>query len=425
MMKRDKEVKPFAWPTTEPEIRARPAASAPGESVLQDESQVTSPSVAPPTPPEDALPEGINADSTHAFLWDHAAAAASVLRSVMQENDPGTRDPALEGMTAPQLASAFMAGVGIEVGARIMRHLPAEAEARWVGRALVEEPEVSHRIAMAALQSVRQRIEAGDYLEEGGADYAARLLERAFHHGRVSRLLRTSDEESVGFQALEGADPEQIAPFISHEHPQTIALCLAQLDPRISAGILARFPERLQADVAYRMTTLESVHPEAVQELEEALEASFAEVLRGLRRVGGPKVVADMMNYTGSSVEKNVLDQMDAQDPEIAEAVRNLMFTFEDIVKLTDRELQILLREISAEDLVVALKPCEEGLRQRILKNLSEEARTSVVAEMEQLGAMRVSEVEEVQLRCVQQVRQLEEQGKVTIVRGDADDTWV
>jgi len=209
MMKRDREVKPFAWPATEPEIPARPAASAPDESVLQDESRVTSPSVAPSVPQEDALPEGIHADSTHAFLWDYAAAASAVLRSMMQENDPGTDDPALQGMTAPQLAAAFMAGVGTNVGARIMRHLPVEAEARWVGRALVEEPEVSHRIAMAALQPVRQRIEAGDYLEEGGVDYTSRLLESAFHHGRVSRLLRTSDEESVGFRHSRAQTPSR------------------------------------------------------------------------------------------------------------------------------------------------------------------------------------------------------------------------
>ena len=193
----------------------------------------------------------------------------------------------------------------------------------------------------------------------------------------------------------------------------------------MAAGILQQLPERMQADVAYRMATLESVHPAVVQELEEALEASFAEILRGLQNAGGPKVVADMINLTGSSVEKNVLDQMDAQDPEIAEAVRNLMFTFEDIVKLTDHELEILLREISEEDMAVALKSGGEELRQRMLGNLSEQARTSVVTEMEQLAPMRMDAVESTQLRCVQQARQLEEQGKLRIVRGDADDTWV
>ena len=141
--------------------------------------------------------------------------------------------------------------------------------------------------------------------------------------------------------------------------------------------------------------------------------------------VGGPNIVADILNLTGSSVEKNVLDNMDAQDPEVAESVRNLMFVFGDIAKLTDRELQILLREVDQKDLVIALKAAEDELKEKVLGNMSERVRTFIQEEMEFLGQMRLSEVEEVQLRIVQQVRQLEEQGQVTIVRGDSDDTFV
>jgi flagellar motor switch protein FliG len=124
-------------------------------------------------------------------------------------------------------------------------------------------------------------------------------------------------------------------------------------------------------------------------------------------------------------VEKNVLDQMDAQDPEVAEAVRNLMFVFADIIKLTDREIQTLMREVDQKDLVIALKTASDELKEKILGNMSERVRTFITEEMEFLGPMRVSEVEEVQLRIVQQVRQLEEQGQITIVRGDAEDQFV
>jgi flagellar motor switch protein FliG len=422
-MKRDREVKPFAWPSTEPEIPARAATAASVESSVTPEKRP--PVSAPASRPEDALPEGIDADSTHAFLWEHAADAAAVLRTMMQSNQAGTEDPALQGMTARQLAAALMAGLGIDVGTRIMRHLPGEAEARWVGQALAEEPEVTHRLALAALQAVRQRIEAGDYNEAGGANYAAQLLESAFYRGRVSRLLSKTSDEGTGFKAFKELPAEQIAPYISHEHPQTIAMCLTQLDAGLASGILAQLPERMQADVAYRMTTMETVTPEAMIELEEALEASFRDLLRGSRRVGGPKVLADVLNLTGSSVEKNVLDQMDAQDPQVAESVRNEMFVFADLDKMTDRELQIILREVDSKDLVISLKACGEGLRQRLLQNLSEKARALIVSEMEQLGPMRMSEAEVVQLRIVQSVRQLEEQGKVTIVRGDTDDVWI
>ena len=144
---------------------------------------------------------------------------------------------------------------------------------------------------------------------------------------------------------------------------------------------------------------------------------------QGRRRLVYAK--AEHLNLTGSTTEKSVLDQMDAQDPEVAEAVRNLMFTFTDIVKLSDREIQTLLREVDQKDLVVALKAAEDELKTKILNNMSERVRTFISEEMEFLGPMRLSEVEEVQLRIVQQVRQLEEQGQITVVRGDSEDTFV
>ncbi len=136
-------------------------------------------------------------------------------------------------------------------------------------------------------------------------------------------------------------------------------------------------------------------------------------------------MVADILNLTGSSVEKSVLDNIDAQDPEVAESVRNLMFVFEDISKLTDRAIQTLMREVDQKDLVVALKSASDEMKEKVLGNMSERVRTFITEEIEFQGPMRLSEVEEVQLRIVQQVRQLEEQSQVTIVRDDSDDQFV
>jgi len=202
-------------------------------------------------------------------------------------------------------------------------------------------------------------------------------------------------------------------------------LILSQLDAPQASGILGGLPERMQSDVAYRIATMENVTPAVLREIEEALEANLREMLGGDKDVGGPKVVADMLNLTGSSVERNVLDQMDAQDPEVAESVRNLMFTFEDVSKLQDREIQALMREVDQKDMVIALKGASEEMQEKILSNLSGRVRTFITEEMEYLGPMRMSEVEEVQLRIVQVVRQLEEQGQVTIVKGDAEDQFV
>ena len=161
------------------------------------------------------------------------------------------------------------------------------------------------------------------------------------------------------------------------------------------------------------------------KQVEESLAASLRDILGGNQDVGGPKAVADILNLTGSTVEKNVLDHMDAEDSEVAESVRNLMFVFEDINKISDRDMQTLMKDIDTKELIPALKSASDELKEKFLNSVSERNREMIKEEMEILGPMRLSEVEEVQLRLVQQVRQLEEQGVITIIRGDDDDAFV
>ena len=170
---------------------------------------------------------------------------------------------------------------------------------------------------------------------------------------------------------------------------------------------------------------MENITPNVLQQIEESLEPSLRDMLTGNQDVGGPKVVAEILNLTGSTVEKNVLEQMDGTDPEVAEDVRNLMFVFADLVKLTDKELQVLMREVEQKDLVIGLKAADQEHKHKVLTNMSERVRSFIEEKMEYLGPMRLSEVEEVQLRIVQQARQLEDQGQITITRGDANKKFV
>ena len=324
-----------------------------------------------------------------------------------------------------QKVGIVMVALGEEVSGEVMKHL-SDYEIEEITQAIASLKNISTELIDRVLDEFEQHLMAGEWIAQGGMDFARAALERAVGPRRAQEILeRVGSKVSSGFYILKNVASDQIAPFISNEHPQTIALILSQLDSAQSAGILAQLAERLQADVAYRLATMENITPNVIKEIEEALEQSLKDILGGDQDVGGPKVVADILNLTGSSVEKSVLDQMDGQDPEVAEAVRNLMFVFADIVKLTDREIQTLLREVDQKDLVIALKTAEDELKDKVLGNMSERVRTFVNEEMEFLGPMRVSEVEEVQLRVVQQVRQLEEQGQVTIVRGDSDDEFV
>ena len=324
-----------------------------------------------------------------------------------------------------QQVAIVMVALGEEASGEVMKHL-SDYEIEEITQAIASLKNISIEIMDRILQEFEQHLVAGEWISQGGIDFARQALERAVGPRKAQEMLdRISSQITSGFYMLRNVPADQIAPFISHEHPQSVALILSQLEPDQASGILSQLPERLQSDVAYRIATMENITPNVLKEIEESLESSLRDMLGGNQDVGGPKVVADILNLTGSSVEKNVLDTMDGIDPEVAESVRNLMFVFNDIGKLTDREIQILMREVDQKDLVTALKTASEELRDKILGNMSERVRTFITEEMEFLGPMRVSEVEEVQLRIVQQVRQLEEQGQVTIVRGDSDDQFV
>jgi flagellar motor switch protein FliG len=225
---------------------------------------------------------------------------------------------------------------------------------------------------------------------------------------------------------LKNVDPNQIIPFICKEHPQTIALILSQLDANQAAGVLNGLTEEIQADVAFRIAGMENISPHVLRDLESSLAGELDMILSGqVTQIGGPKAVAEILNRTGRSTEKAVLERLDAQDPELAEGVRNQMFTFDDFANLTDREIQLILREVDSKDLAVALRGASVEMQNRIFANVSERVGETMREEMEFSGPIRLSDVEEVQIRVVQTVRQLEEAGQVSIVRGDVHDQFV
>ena len=216
---------------------------------------------------------------------------------------------------------------------------------------------------------------------------------------------------------------KHLADFEIEEMTQIITE-LKNLPTAIQDRVLEEFEQHLLAG-EYRIATLDNITPSVLKQIEESLETNLRDILGGHQDVGGPKIVADMLNLTGATIEKSVLEKLDAQDPEVAETVRNMMFVFDDIDTLTDREIQVVLREVEQKDLVVALKAASDEVKDKILGNMSERVRDFIEEEMEFLGPMRLSEVEDVQLRVVQKVRQLEEQGQVNIVRGATDDQFV
>ena len=330
-------------------------------------------------------------------------------------------------VTARQKAAILLIALGQQTTAEVMKYL-SDFEIEESAQAIAEVEVVTADQEDKVLEEFEHFLLAGKYVSQGGVEFARGALEMAVGPRKAENLLeRVNSTTTSGFYMLRNVDPAQIVPFVSKEHPQTIALILSQLEPTQAAGVMNGLREELQADVSFRIAQMDNISPQVLRELEDSLAGDLQAILAGqVTEIGGPKAVAEILNRTGRSTEMAVLERMDAKDPELAENVRNKMFVFDDINKLTDREIQTLMREVDQKDLVVALKAASEELKDKILGNMSERVRTFITEEMEFQGPMRLSEVEEVQLRIVQQVRQLEEQGQITIVRGDgAEDAFV
>lgn len=256
------------------------------------------------------------------------------------------------------------------------------------------------------------------FVTSGGLDYARDLLEKSFGPDRAIEILGRlqSSLQEVPFQFLKKADPSQISSFIQEEHPQTIALILAHLDPTVSAIVLSGLRQDVQTDVIMRIATMDRTPPEIVREVERVLERKMASVFtQGFTFAGGVKDVAEILNRVERTSEKTIMAELEERDPELADEIARLMFTFEDIVFVDDSGIQKALREIESRDLAMALKASNEDVQNKILKNMSERAREMIKEEIDFMGPVRLRMVEESQQKIVSVLRRLEEAGELVI----------
>ncbi len=345
---------------------------------------------------------------------------ARVIRTLLIENVEG------KDFSGRLKAAILAITLGQSATARVVKHLN-DYEIEDIARAVSELKTVTSEQEREVVEEIEQFLVAGHYVSMGGIDFARGALERALGPQRAQQMLdRVTASTAGGFYLLKNIAPNQIAPFISKEHPQTIALVLSQLESVQAAGVLSLLPEELQAEVAYRLATMENISPQVLREIESNLAAELQAIITGqITEIGGPKKVAEIINTTGRSTEKSVLEKLDKRDPKLTEKIRNQMFTFDDIARLTDRKIQRLLREVDKKDLAISLKGARPEMQDRFFSNVSEQVAAEIKQEMEFSGPIRLSDVEEVQLRIVQMVRQLEEAGEIIVVRGATQDVFV
>jgi len=326
-------------------------------------------------------------------------------------------DGILSELPGKRKAAIFLACMGSDKASRIMSSLSDE-EVEELTLSLSSLDSVDSNVRTAVIDEFYEMAVANKIVTQGGIDYARSLLEKAFGADRTIEILTRlqTNLQDVPFQFLKKADPGQVVTFIQDEHPQTISLILAHLPASTSAMVLSALSQDVQSDVVMRIATMERTPPEVVREVERVLERKMAAVFtQGFTFAGGVKDVAEILNNIDRAAEKTIMASLEESDPELADEIARLMFTFDDIVYVDDGGIQKALREVESKDLALALKGASEDVSEKIFKNMSERAREMIQEEIEFMGPVRLKNVEEAQQKLVSAVRTLEEAGELII----------
>jgi flagellar motor switch protein FliG len=326
-----------------------------------------------------------------------------------------------------QKAALIIISLGAEKAARIYHYLKEEE----VEELTVEVASI-HRVDSEKVESTMNEFFdlclARNYISNGGIDYARDVLDRAYGGKRalqlISKVTDTLHEHS--FEFLKKADHKHLLSFIQYEHPQTIALIMLYASSDQAAAILSELPRERQLDVAMRIASMDRTSPDIIKAVESILERKLSSVVSSnLTEIGGIKSIADILNRVDRSTGKFVLDELEKANHDLSEEVRKRLFIFEDIVSLDSKSIQRVIKDVNPKDIVVALKGANKPVFEVIMSNMTKRQQDTIHEEMEYLGPIRLSEVEEAQQKVVQVIRKLEESNEIIVSHGGKDDMFV
>ncbi|MFN9772948.1 MAG: flagellar motor switch protein FliG [Burkholderiales bacterium] len=313
--------------------------------------------------------------------------------------------------------------LGEEAAAEVFRHLSPK-EVQKIGEMMTRLRTVPKEKVGQVLEQFQAEAEANGSLVADTDEYVKAVLRKALGEEKagllINRILQGSD--TSGIESLKWMDAESVAELLRNEHPQIIASVLVHLERDHAAEILQRLGARTRSDVLLRIATLDGIQPNALRELNEVL----SRVLAGADKLkktalGGPKIAAEILNGLGSALETEVLDSVRESDEDLAQAIQDQMFTFDDLIKLDDKAIQSVLREVANDALVIALKGATPEIRDKILKNMSQRAAEALREDLESRGPVRVSDVEAQQKEILKTVRRLADAGEIAIGGGGED----
>ena len=334
---------------------------------------------------------------------------------------------ASDEMNGVQKAAVLLIALGPEKSADIFKHLK-EDEIEELTLEIANTRSVSPQMKEAVLEEFYQMCLAQQYIAEGGIGYAKELLEKALGNDKAQDVISklTASLQVRPFEFVRKTDPSQLLNFIQDEHPQTIAMILSYLTSQQAAMVIGALTPEKQADVAKRIAMMDRTSPDVIKEVERVLERKLASLVnQDYTIVGGVDSIVNILNTVDRGTEKHIMENLEIEEPELADEIRKKMFVFEDILLLDDRAIQRVLRDVDNADLGIALKGANEEVQNVIFKNLSKRLASMIKEDMEFMGPVRMKDVEEAQQKIVSIIRKLEDSAEIVISRGGGDEIVV
>ena len=323
----------------------------------------------------------------------------------------------IDDLSGVRKAAILLLSLDSDASGMMLKAMPTQA-VEEVTRELASIGSVPKKLRDEVITSFYNLAVAQNWAVEGGLENARMLLRKSLSKDEADVIMQRISHQvrKTPFAFLQKAESGNLLTFIQDEHPQTIALIVSHLPYSKASEILGGLPTPKQIEVVKRVANMEQTNPEVISEVEKGLEARLANMLnQSFEKLGGINSVAEMLNLTDRTTEKSIMEGLEADDPDLVEEIRRLMFVFEDINLVDDKGIQSVLKEVENDELALALKTASEDLQEKIFRNMSERASTLIREDMEFMGPVRVSDVEASQQRIVDIVRRLEDAGEIII----------
>lgn len=318
-------------------------------------------------------------------------------------------------LTGEQKSAILLRAIGEDAAAQVMKQLDPK-EIKKLGSFMNGIAQISREEEESVIAEFRAASAAGE-VQFQGKDFIRNILTKALGPEKAARIIESMTRKSYpGLEALKWVDVKTIAQMLKVEHPQTVAVVLAHLESDQAGQVLASLPETMRGDVALRLATMEDVQPDVLEELSQSLqETLMASKGLGAQTIGGAEVMANILTRLDKATESGIMAKIAEKSQPLADAIRALMFVFDDLIKLDDRSMQELLKEISKEDLPLALRGANPDVKAKFFKNMSTRAADMLKDDMESKGPVKVSDVEKAQQNILKVCRKLEEEGRIVV----------